>query len=150
MVKKLSLSYKDLEDCRKPLKHKDASYNEVEVNRVAEYLDPEERIQLFNEVHRILKKGGKLVLTVPHWASSVAWGDLRFKYPPVAESWFFHTNKKWREENGGDDRLTCDFSFTCGYGMHPSLVTRNQEYQMNALQFYKEAAQSIIATFTKN
>ena len=58
--------------------------------------------------------------------------------------------KKWREENQGDTRLTCDFSCTWGYGMHHTLISRNQEYQMQAIQFWKEAAQDLIATFTKN
>lgn len=44
---------------------------------------------------------------------------------------------------------SCNFQCTWGFSLHPHLLTRNQEYQQHALQFWKESAQDIIATLTK-
>jgi hypothetical protein len=64
--------------------------------------------------------------------------------------WFYYLSKAWRESQAPhNDMYTCDFDATWGYSLHPSLNSRNQEYQSFAMQFYKEACQDIIATMTK-
>jgi hypothetical protein len=105
---------------------------------------------LMNELQRVLKKGAKCQLVMPHWASNRAYADLRFQYPPVAESWFFSLNEDYRKQDPNfDKRYKCNFDFTCGYSLHPQLVSRNQEYQQHAITFWKEAAQDLIATIIK-
>ena len=64
-MKKLTLTFDQLDICKGALPQKDKSVQEIEVSRIVEYLTAEERIILFNELHRILKKGGKLTLVTP-------------------------------------------------------------------------------------
>jgi hypothetical protein len=87
---------------------------------------------------------------VPHWASCRAYGDLTHQWPPVSEFWFYYLNADWRKQNAPhNDTYTCDFDAVWGYGMHPTITTRNQEYQQFAMANYKEAVQDIHATLTK-
>jgi hypothetical protein len=126
------------------------SVDEIRVKYLLHYLTIEQRIWLVNRLHVVLKKNGKAIFTVPYWNSSRAFGDLLIQWPPVTESWFPHLSSKWREEqNKFETRYTCDFDSTWGYGMHPMIVTRNQEYQQHAITFWKEAAQELIATIIK-
>lgn len=125
------------------------SIEEVHCSHFIEHLDAAERIHFMNELFRIMKPGAKAQIIVPHWASCRAYGDLTHKWPPVSEFWFYYLSKGWREQNAPhNDCYTCDFEATWGYSMHGSLVPRNTEYQQHALQFWKEAAQDIIATLT--
>jgi hypothetical protein len=77
--------------------------------------------------------------------------DVRVQFPPVSEGWFATLNKAWREGQNCVDQsgYTCDFDHTLGYGLHPQIVARNQEYQQNAVTFWKEAAQDLCATLIK-
>jgi hypothetical protein len=130
-----------------PWPWKDNSVEEVHCSHFLEHLKPEERIHFANEIHRILIADGRATIIVPHWCSNRAYGDLTHQWPPVSEMWFYYLSKGWRAANAPhNDFYTCDFDFTAGYSMHPSLLPRNQEYQQQALNFFKEAAQDIIAT----
>jgi hypothetical protein len=44
---------------------------------------------------------------------------------------------------------TCDFDATWGFGMHPEVASRNQEYQQFAMTFYTEAVQDVVVTLVK-
>lgn len=146
----LKFSHLDLAKLKKPLSAKDGSAGTVELTNVFQYLTAAERVKLLNEVYRVLKKGGTCQIATPHWCSNTAYGDIAVQWPPVAESFYFHTNKAWRDANKPVMKgWKCDFDPTWGYGMHPSIVSRVQEYQQTAVQFYKEAAQALIATLTK-
>lgn len=129
----------------------DNSVEFVHSSHFVEHLDADERIHFVNELYRILKPGGQASLVVPHWASCRAYGDLTHKWPPVSEFWFYYLKKEWRDANAPhNDFYTCDFEVTWGYNLHQELLVRNQEYQTFAMTFYKEAAQDIVATLTKN
>jgi len=128
----------------------EGSVEEVNCSHFVEHLIAPERIHFANELHRVLAKGAKATLIVPSWSSCRAYGDLTHQWPPVSEFWFNYLNKAWREANAPhNDAYTCDFDFTVGYGMHPQMALRNQEFQMFAFMFYKEAAQDIVATLIK-
>jgi SAM-dependent methyltransferase len=139
----------------------DNSVDEAHCSHVIEHLtnfgDKWERVHFFNELYRVLKPGAKCALIFPHWASSRFYGDPTHK-EPLSEWWSFYLLKSWRVTNAphcdydqapGPQSYQCDFDVTYGYNLHPSLNTRNQEYQMTALTFWKEAAQDIVATLTK-
>lgn len=130
---------------------KSGSVDEARAAYLIHYFTPAERVHFFNELHRVLKPGASCQITVPHWAANRAYADMLVQWPPIAEGWFYTLAKAWREgQNCVDESgLKCDFSATMGYGMHPAIVSRNMEYQQNAVQFYKEAAQDLIATLTK-
>ena len=130
---------------------KDSSVDEVYCDYVLQYLTGEERVHFANELHRVLKPGKAAAIIVPHWCANKAFCDVMVQWPPVAESFFISLSKAWRDAQNYVDRsgLKCNFEFTLGYGMHAAILPRNNEYQQNAVTFYKEAAQDIHATVTK-
>jgi SAM-dependent methyltransferase len=151
-VKELVLEFSkaDLQVVKFNLDYEDDSIDQVNIIRVMEYLNGVERINFVNELYRILKKDGKASIITPYWASNKAYGDLDVQWPPVSESWYPHLKAEWRKANNPDEtRYKCDFDPTWGYGMHPLIQSRNQEYQQHALTFWKEASQDMIANLTK-
>ena len=128
----------------------DESVEEVHCSHFVEHLTASERIHFVNELYRVLKPGAKALLITPHWASNRSYGDLTHQWPPVSEMWFYYLSKDWRAINAPhNDFYTCDFEATWGYGLLQDVAVRNQQYQMHALTFWKEAAQDTIATLTK-
>src|SRR4030042_5684566 len=134
-------------DLSAPWPWEDNSVDEVNCSHMVEHLTAEERIHFVNELFRVMRQSAKCTIIVPHWASCRAYGDLTHQWPPVVEFWFYYLNKEWRAINAPhNDKYTCDFDSTWGYSMRQDLLSRNQEYQMFALNNYKEAAQDLIAT----
>lgn len=126
------------------------SVDEAHCSHMVEHLTAPERIHFVNELHRVLKVGGKAQIITPHWASARAYGDLTHQWPPVSEFWYYYLSAAWRKtEAPHNDAYTCDFDATWGYGLHPAVLCRNQEYQNYAVSFLKEAAQDLHATLTK-
>lgn len=136
-------------DLTKPWPWSDASVEAAHCSHFVEHLVPAERIHFVNELWRVLIPGGQCVMITPHWCSHRAYGDLTHVWPPVSEMWFSYLDKDWRaREAPHNDRYTCDFTTTWGYGFHSSLNGRNPEYVTYALNWYKEAAQDLHATLT--
>ena len=134
----------------------DGSVDEARACHVLEHLTPVQRMNFFNELHRVLKVGGRCEIITPHWASGRAYGDMTHQWPPVSEFFYFYLDKKWRAENAPhvDAKyhpagFSCDFEATWGYGIHHTIAGRNDEFQQFAINFYKEAAQDLHATVTK-
>lgn len=126
------------------------SVDEVHASHFVEHLTASERIDFVNELWRVLKIGGKATIVTPHWASCRAYGDLTHQWPPVSEMWYYYLSDEWRSVNAPHNTgYKCNFDHGVGWNLHASLTTRNQEHQMHAVQFYKEAAQDLIATLTK-
>lgn len=138
-------------DLRKKWPWKDGSVDEVNADYLVHYFNAHERVHFANELYRVLIPSGKALIKAPHWSSAKAYGDVRVQWPPVSEMWFAMLNKTWRESQNSEDTsgYECDFDHTLGYGLHPAILARNYEYQQNAVMFYKEAAQDIIATIIK-
>lgn len=129
----------------------DNSVDEIHCSHFLEHLTADERVHFVNECYRVLKTGAQCRITVPHWNSNRAYGDLTHKWPPVAEMWFYYLSKEWRAGNAPHSTYNAEVNFVAGWGysMHQSLLVRNQEHQQYALANFKEAAQDIIATLTK-
>ena len=138
---------------------KDDSVDEINCTHFIEHLTNYngkwERVHFFNELHRVLKKGSKAHLVFPHWASERYYGDPTH-CEPFSEMGFYYLDKNWRATQAPHTDIlwnkkgyTCDLACTWGYSLRQDLLTRNQEYQMSALQKEKGAAQDIIATCIK-
>lgn len=128
----------------------DNSVDGAVCNQMLEHLGAEQRIHFANELHRVLKKGGKATIITPHWASTRAYGDLSHVWPPVCEFWYSYLDAKWRGmHTPHEDRYTCDFEGAWGYVPNPKLQTRAAEFQQWAMEFYKESAMDLVATVTK-
>jgi len=134
----------------------DNSIEEAHSSHFVEHLTAQERVHFYNELHRVLKKGAKATIIVPHWASNRAYGDPTHQWPPVSEMSFYYLSKEWRATQAphtdikwNKDGYKCDFQATWGYSFTPELGARNQEYIQFALANYKEACQDTHATLTK-
>lgn len=128
----------------------DNSVEEVHCSHMLEHLTAPERIHFANELCRVLVKGGKAAIITPHFASVRAYGDLTHQWPPVVSFWYLYLNAEWRAQNAPhNDEYTCDFDHGYGFGLHPSVQTRNQEYQNYAVVHLVEGAQDLYVTLTK-
>lgn len=143
-------------DVRKKWPWKNNTIEEVHCSHFIEHLTGLERVHFMNELYRVMKLGAKCTIITPHWASNRAYGDFTHQWPPVAEMYFYYLSKEWRKTQAphtdilfNNEGYSCDFAATWGYSVNQILLTRNQEFQQFAMQFYKEAAQDIIATLTK-
>ena len=138
-------------DLRKRWPWKSNSVDEVHCAMMLHYLTAHERVHFFNELYRVLKPGAKAQFTTPMWSSHRAYIDIQAQWPPVSEGFYHTLNKNWREAQNAVDTsgLKCDFDVTAGYGLHPAIVTRHQEYQQEAVAWSKEAAQDLFATLIK-
>lgn len=132
------------------------SIDEVHSSHFVEHLTANERVHFYNELYRVLKPGAKATVIVPHWNSNRAYGDPTHQWPPVSEMSFYYLSKEWRatqaphtDKQWNPEGFDCNFEATWGYGMHPSLMSRNQEYQQYAMAWLKEAAQDIHLSLTK-
>src|SRR5713226_6238945 len=134
----------------------DDSVEEIHMSHVLEHFTGPQRVHLFNEMYRVLIKGGKTTLITPHWCSNRAYGDFTHQWPPVSEMLYFYLSKTWRHDNAPDNDIewnpegyNCDFEATWGYSIHQEFATKSQDRVGFATQFYKEACQDLIATLTK-
>jgi SAM-dependent methyltransferase len=127
------------------------SVDEVHTSHFVEHLTAPERVHFVNEIHRVMKKGAKATIIVPHWGSCRAYGDLTHQWPPVSEFWFYYLDKDWRAVNAPHSQYNEDVNFACtwGYNLRQDVTIRAQEFQQFAMQNYKEVIQDIIATFEK-
>ena len=128
----------------------DSSVDEAHSSHFIEHLTAGERVHFYNELYRVLKLGCSATINVPHWNSNRAYGDPTHQWPPVSEMSFYYLSKEWRKSQAphtdsewNPEGYNCDFLATWGNGMHPSLTTRNVEYQQYAMQWYKEAIQDL-------
>ena len=146
----INLTQKDIARLRGRWPYATNSVDDVHIINLIQFLETARRILFVNELCRVMKKGAKAQIITPHWCSARAHSDLAFVYPPIAEGWYFHLNSEWRKANAPWGKAyRCDFDITFGYGLHPLIINRNQEYQQHAVTFWKEAAQDLIATVTK-
>lgn len=134
----------------------DGSVLEAHSSHFLEHLTATERVHFMNELHRVLVPGGKCKIIVPYWASSRAYGDPTHQWPPIGEMTFTYLSRSWRIANAphtdiawNDQGYSCDFDTGAGYSIHGEFATKAEAVQVFAVNFYKEAAQDIIATITK-
>ena len=127
---------------------KDSSVDEAHCSHMLEHLTWPERVHFLNELHRVLKKGAKCQVIIPHWASSRYYGDPTHQ-SPISEFAFFYLNAEWRKANAPHTGYRCDFDATWGYNLHPALAVWVPERQQEAVQWFKESCQDILATLTK-
>jgi methyltransferase family protein len=140
----------------KPWPWADDSVTEIHMSHVLEHFTGVQRVHIFNEMYRVLVKGGKATIATPHWCSNRAYGDFTHQWPPVSEMLYFYISKPWRLENAPDNDIewnpagyNCDFEASWGHSIHQEFVTKHQDRQSFAVQFYKEACQDLVATLTK-
>ena len=109
-----------LSDLERPLPFKDESFETIIANQVVEHI--ENFTQLMAELHRILKKNGKLVIHVPYFRSS--WSHID---PTHVRSFTLLTFDYWLKDSFLNEHYSFDeCTFTridkyldADYRMHP-------------------------------
>jgi predicted SAM-dependent methyltransferase len=117
-----------------------------------EHIPKELRPKFMDEAHRVLQKGGQMVIIVPYWSSMRSIQDFNHEWPPVSESSFLYFNKNWRTANRlthGTYEMTCDFDFGYGYILDQEVSVRNQQYQTEAVKFYNNSVLDLHVTLTR-
>lgn len=104
----------------------------------------------FDELYRVLRKGGKCVVIVPHGRSDRGLQDPTHQRYVVAES-FLYLSREWREQNRLDHYpVSCDFfADPIGYAEHPYFGGRTDEHRTLGQMFAWNYALDMHVTLTK-
>jgi len=86
------------------------SIDNINASHFIEHLKSNERIELFNEIYRILIPGGRVFIECPDWTCASAYGDPTHKFPPISEWTFSYLNKNWRDTCAPHCGYTCNFN----------------------------------------
>ncbi len=133
----------------KPWPWADSSVDEAHASHFVEHLKQDERVHFCNELWRVLKPGGKARIICPDFSSGRAYGDMTHQWPPACGMWLYYLSAEWRKNNAPhNDGYVCDFVAIGNYNLRPDLMSRNAEYQMYAVNNYKEACHDLIADLT--
>ena len=104
-----------------PLPIEDASFSTVSIMDVIEHVD--EQTGLLNELHRVLRPDGRLIITVPgqYALSFLDLGNMKFRFPRL-HRWFFqlrHSKEEYEYRYlSNPDGLVGDISATKGWHEH--------------------------------
>lgn len=146
----------DVANRKKPWPWKAGEVEAVHMSHVFEHFTALERVWVINELWRVLAPAGDATIIVPYWGSSRAYGDPTHQWPPVGEMTWYYLDRSWRMANAPHadaqyrpGMYECDFVVTWGYSLHPEIQKRNDEFQAFAVNWYKEAAQDMIATLKR-
>lgn len=135
-----------------PWPFKDNSVDEIVCNHFFEHIDGLQRPKFMDEMHRVMKKGAKAVITVPYGGHNRACQDFTHAWPPVFAESFLYFNKKWREDNKlthGLYAMKCDFDFGYGFNIEQDMAVKSQEVQQFAMKHYVNVATDLQVTLTK-
>jgi predicted SAM-dependent methyltransferase len=132
-----------------PWPFKDRSVSEVVSNHLIEHI-PHYRPEyagvdgfwmFFNELHRIMRKGGKVTLTCPYAkADRGFWDPSHTRY--IHEVNFYYLSPEWLEAQGlSHYPITANFEVVTidGMGVPEEIMNRNAEMQAQARSFYWNA-----------
>lgn len=89
-------------------------------------------IQFMDECYRILKPGGKLLLSAPYYTSMRAYGDpTHTRY--MADFSFLYYNKEWRDNNKlSHYGIKCDFDIKYSYHITNEMTLKSEEVRSKA------------------
>lgn len=91
-----------------------ASVGEIHCDNVLQYLTGRERVDLFDEMYRVLEVGGRVRIIVPYFSHPRAFAHPLTQWPPFSDLSFWFLDKAWRSDSPGKDvpGLECDFEVT--------------------------------------
>lgn len=132
------------------------SIDEIYSSHFIEHLEAKSRIFFVNSAYSVLKRGSILELKFPIWSSSLAYGDLTHKWPPVSEAWFNYLNKEWRMENAphtdsqfDQQGYDCNFSYTLEVSINEAISGMDKKMTDFGIMFWKESVLEMTAKLTK-
>lgn len=125
----------------------DNTVEEVQMIHFLEHIH--NHIQLFNELYRVMRHGGRVYIRGPHARSSGAWQDPTHTRP-LPEEFFQYFNKDWRARNGiFYAGYKCDFNITgISYMRHPHYENATKEVFLEDLVHKYNVATELILELT--
>ena len=127
----------------------DESVDEAHSSHFVEHLNPFERKHFIEELWRVMKPGAQAQIITPYAFSERAYGDLTHQWPPLVGFWFFYLDADWCAVNSAHHTYKANFKVGWGHALRPDLMSRNAEFQQEALAKELNASMDVIATFTK-
>ena len=135
---------------------KDNAVDEAHMSHALEHFTGPQRVQIFNELHRVMKPGAIATIITPYWCSNRAYGDFTHAWPPVSEALYLYVSKTWRKVQAPDNDIewnpagyNCDFDSEIRYELHPLIKAGDDNARNMAITFYKEACQDMVVRLTK-
>ena len=149
-VDAIDFGQKHVHDIRKGLPWvADSSVSEVRSSHFVEHLTGTERIDFFNELHRVMKVGATAMIVTPNWSHACAYGDPTHQWPPMSQWYPLYLNKAWRDANAPHAPYTCDFDHVVAGSWDAAIEGRNAEHKQFAMNSYTNAWRDLIVTLTK-
>lgn len=105
----------------------------------------------FDELWRIMAPGAQATITHPYGRSDRAWWDPTHERAIVPDTWNY-VNRAWRESQClGHYPVACDFTVVtvAGTGVHGGLVSRNDDFQAHAREFYANVFADLVVVLEK-
>ncbi len=124
--------------------------NSVDEAACSHYIEhTKDIIKFMEEVYRILKPGGKILIRAPYYNSVRGWQDPTHTRL-ISEATFLYYNKDWRDANKLDHYpIHCNFDFNFGYDFTPDWAMRSEEAKAFALRHYTNVVNDIQAILVK-
>lgn len=128
----------------------DGSVAEAHCSHFFEHLDSAERIRFMEELHRVLARGAKATVIVPHARSDGAVQDPTHVWPPLVENSFVYFNQEARRSMGvAHYPIRCDFDVEIGIALEPAWEPRPEQEKRYALKHFSNVARELLAFLTK-
>ena len=106
-------------------------------------------IQFFDELYRIMKPGGKAIITTPYYTSMRAFQDpthQRF----IGEASFYYVNKEWRDINKlSHYGINCNFDARFSYYITNELTLKSEEVRNHAFKHDWNSVDDIMVELKK-
>lgn len=106
-------------------------------------------IKFFNELYRIMKKGGKATIVSPYYTSIRGFGDpTHTRY--LGEWSFYYLNKEWRDLNKlSHYGLECDFDIKYSYYITNEMTLKSDEVRDKAFKHDWNVVDDILVDLIK-
>lgn len=106
-------------------------------------------IDFFNEIYRVLKPGGKAVITAPFYSSERAYGDpTHIRY--INNFLCYYLMKDWVRDNKLEHyNLNCDFDVTLSYCITNEMTLKSEEVRNKAFEHDLNVITDIIIELIK-
>ncbi len=128
----------------------DDSVDEVFSNQFFEHVPAKLRARFMQELWRVMKLDAKCLFITPHYASMRAVQDATHEWPPICEASYAYYNETWMRLNElAHYDIGCNFDYTYGHLLQPTIQARNDEARNFAIAHYINAVDDLGVTLWK-
>jgi hypothetical protein len=126
------------------------SVEEVHCSNFFEHVPAKLRKPFIEELYRVLKPGANAGIITP--CGDRALQDFTHEWPPIVVGSYLYYNQGWLRDNKlthGEYVINADFDYSYAFNLHPSVSTRNVEYQQYAITHLNNAVSDLYVTLIK-